>query len=110
MDIEITERTSCLTPSFEAARNQFSRLSREATQLHESIQIHDDRSRAVFSALSRLMAMSDQIELVLTLMREDVRVIDELSAGSADGLWSEPSDDSFQQWLWAPRSSSFKIN
>lgn len=109
MDIEDIELTSSLTPSFEAARTQFTKLGREAAQLHEIIQVQDEKSRAVFNALSRLLAMSDQIELVMALMREDVRVIDEVCAESHDLLWAEQFGDKFQRWLGAPRSGTSKI-
>ncbi len=110
MLIENFEPTSSLAPTFEAARNQLSQLSRQAAQLHEIMQVSDEKSRAIFNALSRLLAMSDQIDLVMSLMREDVRVVDELSADSQELLWAEQFGDKFQQWLRAPRAAAPKIH
>ena len=110
MDIEVPELISSLAPTFEAARTHLSRLSREAAQLHEVIQVQDEKSRAVFNSLSRILAMSDQIELVLSLMREDVRVIDEIAPESGDVLWTEQFGDSFEQWLRASLTGALKIN
>lgn len=105
-----THKTSSLVSTFEAARAQLSHLSREAAQLHEGLQVTDEQSRAIFNSLSRLLAMSDQVDLVMALMREDVRVIDELAGDSHEFLWPEQLGDSFQQWLRTPRSSATKIH
>lgn len=101
-----TNKDSSLTSIFEAARNQLSQLSREAAQLHEGLQVTDEQSRAIFNSLSRLLAMSDQIDLIMALMREDVGVVDELAGDSLELLWPERLGDSLQQWLVSPRTST----
>lgn len=110
MDTQTPEIVSSLSSRFDAAREQFTQFSREAAQLHDTLAIHDDASRAVFSSLSRIVAFSDQIELILALMRDDVRVIEELSEGTTDALWTEQFGDTFHHWLRTARSAQHKIN
>lgn len=98
-----------LTPQFDAARNQFNRLISEAARLHDAIQVCDETSRAAFNAVSRIQAFADQIDLILALMKEDVRVVEELSE-APQAVWTQPHGDSFQQWLKSSRSAAMKIN
>lgn len=107
---DLMDYTTSLATAFETARTQLSRLSREAAQLHEGLQVTDEKSRAIFNALSRLLAMSDQIDLITALMREDVRVIEEIGGESNDFLWPEHLGDSFQQWLRTPHTGTTKIH
>lgn len=103
------ETLTTLTPNFDAARNQFNRLISEAARLHDSIQVCDETSRAAFNALSRIQAFADQIDLIMALMKEDVRVVEELS-DMPQAMWTEPFGDSFQQWLKNSRSTPMKVN
>lgn len=110
MHTETPEIFASLTPRFDSACEQLKQFSRDAAQLHEALAVRDDASRAVFNALSRILAFSDQIELILALMREDVRAIEELSNGSIDALWNEQFGEYFHQWLRTPRGANSKVN
>lgn len=95
-----------LAATFEAARAQLTRLSNEASELHQTLQVNDEKSRAIFNSLSRLIAMSDQIDLITALMREDIRIVEELGGYSQEFHWPEQLGDSFQHWLRTPRGSA----
>lgn len=110
MDTEIPEIAASLTPRFDTACEQFKDFSRAAAVLQEALAVRDDASRAVFRSLSRVMAFSDQIELILALMREDLRAIEELSSASIDALWSEPFGEYLHHWLRMSRGANSKVN
>lgn len=101
---------SSLSPRFQAVHDHFTAFGREALQVHETINVHDESSRAAFSAISRLRAFSDQIELILTLMREDVQILEEITGDSAEALWNEQFGDSFNQWLRTSFRTTAKVN
>ena len=109
METMIPDTQTTLTPSFDAARTQFNRLVNEAARLHDSIQVCDETSRAAFNAVSRIQAFADQIDLILALMKEDVRVVEELSE-APQAMWTEQYGDSFQQWLKSSRGAAMKVN
>ncbi|MFP5235906.1 MAG: hypothetical protein ACLGSD_08375 [Acidobacteriota bacterium] len=109
METMIPDTQTTLTPSFDAARTQFNRLVSEAARLHDSIQVCDETSRAAFNAVSRIQAFADQIDLILALMKEDVRVVEELS-DAPQAMWAEQYGDSFQQWLKSSRGAAMKVN
>lgn len=110
MHTKTSDTFSTLTPDFDAACDQFTCFGRETTRLHDAIQISDETSRAVFTALTRIQALSDQIDLILALMKEDVRVVEELSKDPEDANRSERFGDSFQRWLRTSRDATLKIN
>lgn len=101
---------STLSPRFQAAHDHFTAFGREALQVHETISVQDEPSRAAFSALSRLRAFSDQIELILTLMREDVQILEELTGDPNESFWNEQFGDSFNQWLRSSFRTTAKVN
>lgn len=109
METMTPDTLSTLTPNYDAARTQFNRLISEAARLHDAIQVCDETSRAAFNAVSRIQAFADQVDLILALMKEDVRVLEELSE-APQAVWTQQYGDSFQQWLKSSRSATMKIN
>ncbi|HWG21298.1 MAG TPA: hypothetical protein VG225_12275 [Terracidiphilus sp.] len=104
------EITSTLTEKFQAFYELFTEFTHEAAQMHGSLPIRDEASRAMFNSLTRVMAFSDQMNMVLSILREDVRVIDELSTGPVKPLLADKFEDCFYEWLIASRGTSPNVN
>jgi hypothetical protein len=99
-----------LTQKFEAFYELFTEFANDALELHSTLAVNNDASRAAFSSLSRIMALSDQLSMVVSLMREDVRVIDELTANPVNETWTDQIEHCFYDWLKASRSGAHNVN
>ncbi len=86
-------RERCRT--LEAALNE---LSIDASQFHSGVHIQDANSRNLFQALSRILAVSDQMQMVLTLINEDVRAIEATGVDPMTAFWMDQIDGSFEEW------------
>ena len=93
------EITSSLPQKFQAFYELFTEFTQSAAELHASMPVHDDASRAVFNSLSRILGFSDQLGILVSLMREDVRVVDELNENAVPATWAPQIDDCFKSWL-----------
>jgi hypothetical protein len=98
------------TEKFQSFYQQFTLFTHDVAHMQNNMPLHDDASRAMFSSLSRLLAFSDQMNLLLTLMRDDVRVIEELSADGSTGAWTEQIEHCFYEWLKASKNSAPNVN
>jgi len=78
MMTDASPATPTITGKFQSVCDLVADFSADLGQMHGSMPVHNDASRAMFSSLSRITAYADQVQLILTLMREDIRVIDEL--------------------------------
>jgi hypothetical protein len=85
-------------------------FSVEACLYQSSIQVKDDASRMTFQALTRATALSEQIELALNMMREDLRIIEASSLDSATILWREYLQDAFDEHSCAALHITGKVH
>ncbi len=95
---------------FQAFYEQFTEFSHDAAELHENLAVHDATSRAAFSSLARIMAFNDQMNILVALMREDVRVLDELTSDPVTASWSEQIDRYLYDWIRASKTSAPTMN
>ncbi len=100
-----TESASPFSEKFQALYELLIRFAAEAQQMHAHLKVQDDASRAVYTSLSRISGFSDQLHMVLCLMRDDVRVVEELSAGLPAVLGPEQFEDSYYHWVRLERQS-----
>jgi hypothetical protein len=110
MITDTPEIASHLTHRFQAFYELFTEFNHDAAELHGNLPVHDDASRAVFNSLSRIMAFVDQMNLVVSLMREDVRVIEELTKDQANAPWNEQIKHCFYDWLRTARTAAPNVN
>ncbi len=82
----------------------------EAAQIHQSMAVKDDASRALHTALSRITAYSDQLQMVLSLIGEDVDVTEEIGAEPGPEFDSPELEDCFYEWLRAARTGAQMVN
>ena len=61
--------------------------------------IRDIAARNMFSALSRILALSDQLHMTLSLMGEDVREMEKASADPVTVLWNQQVEECLDEWL-----------
>ena len=82
----------------------------EAAELHKAVVVADDASRALLTALSRITAYSDQMQMVLSLMGEDVRVTEEIGMGPTPEFDMAEHENCFYEWLRAARKGGAAVN
>lgn len=99
-----------LTEKFQAFYEFFTDFWRQAAELHENLPVHDDASRAVYNSLSRINAFSDQLNILVSLMREDIRVIDELTSDPVAPTWTAQIEHCFYDWLRASKAAAPGVN
>jgi len=99
-----------LMQKFQAFYELFNEFTLDATDLHDSFPDRDYEGRAVYGSLSRLMAFTDQISLLLNLMREDVRVVEELTSDPATAALHEQAERCFYEWLRTSRPAATNVN
>jgi hypothetical protein len=88
----------------------FTEFSHDAAEFHQNLPVQDETSRAMFTCLSRIMAFTDQMNVVVSLMREDVGVLDELTSDQTTASWSEQLDSHFYEWLRASKTAAPIMN
>lgn len=104
------EITSSLPQKFQAFYELFSDFNQRSAEMHSNLPVHDEASRAVYNSLARIMAFSDQMNMLVSLMREDVRVIDELTSDPVTPTWTAQIEQSFYDWLRTSRGAAPNVN
>ncbi|UWZ82492.1 hypothetical protein [Occallatibacter riparius] len=99
-----------LMQKFHAFYELFTEFSHDAAEMQQNLPVQDEASRAMLSSLSRISAFSDQMNMVVSLMREDVRVLDELTTDQVTDSWSEQLDRYFYEWLRASKNATPNVN
>jgi hypothetical protein len=110
MNSENPNDSFSLMQKFQAFYELFTDFSHDAAELHQDLPVQDEASRAMLTSLSRIMAFTDQMNMVLSLMREDVRVLDELTGDQVTASWSEQLDRYFYEWLRASKTAAPNVN
>ena len=82
----------------------------EVCLYQSSVQVKDESSRMVFQALTRATALSEQVELALNMMREDLRVVEASSLDSATILWREYLQEAFDEHACAALFATGKVH
>jgi hypothetical protein len=101
---------SSLVDSYQDLRDALNAFATEAAQFHKCVAVTDDATRALFTALSRITAYSDQLQMIMALMREDVRITSEIGADSGLEFESLEFANCFYEWLRAARMGGQAVN
>ena len=101
---------SSLAEKFETVWERFAEFTQDLGKMHNAMPVHNDAARAVFSSVSRLTAFSDQARLILSLMREDIRVIDELTSDPVTVALTGQIEHCFYEWLRSSRAAASNVN
>lgn len=105
LDITVT-----IPETFRTFSELFAGFTHATAQMHSSLAVHDDATRALFNSLSRIAAYSDQVQLILSLMQEDIRVVDELTSARENAPWTTEVEHFFYEWLRFSRTAAPKLN
>jgi hypothetical protein len=104
------ESSVTLAKKFQAFYELFIEFTQDAAELHSSLPVLDDPTRAAFNSLSRLLGFSDQLNLLVSLMREDVRVLDELTFDPVQANWTGEMEQCFYDMVKASRDSAANVH
>jgi hypothetical protein len=96
---ESSQIAHVLSEKFEILHQAFIELNSEAADYQRELNLSDKTSREQFDALSRTLAFCDQMHMVLTLMREDLRALEPRTSCSEILPWSDQLDDCIEEWL-----------
>lgn len=103
---------STLVDRFQELHDALNTFAIEATQFHNSLTVSDEATRALFTSLSRITAYSDQMNMIMALMSEDVRVTDEIGSGpvSRPEFENDEFENCFNEWLRLSRKGGLAVN
>ncbi|HUY95087.1 MAG TPA: hypothetical protein VMU71_07295 [Terracidiphilus sp.] len=101
---------SPLVERFQDLQDALHAFSVEAAEFHKGLAVADDASRALFTALSRITAYSDQMHMVLNLMTEDMRVTEEIGTAPSMDFESVEDENCFYEWLRRSRKGGVTVN
>lgn len=105
-----SEIANALSQKYQVLHDAFTDLASEAAQYHSDLLVHDQSSRGLFTALSRIMAFSDHVHVAMNLMGEDVQAI-EAAYGDPMGVdWTNELEDCFEEWFSNAGLANLKIN
>ena len=110
MSTEIVEMADSLSQKFRSLQKNLNDLSIDAAMYHSSLPIRDEASRGLFNALSRIMAISDQIHMALSIMGEDMKAIEFASADPNTVFWKDQLEDGFEDWLLTASLANAKVH
>ena len=95
---------------FRDLRESLNAFTMEAAEIHKSMAVTDDCSRALLTAISRITAYSDQLHMILALMGEDVRVMEEIGMEPSLEFDSLEHENCFYEWLRMSRKGGVTVN
>ena len=101
---------STLAQKFQAVYEFYTDFTQHVVELHATTAVHDEPSRAAFNSLSRLMAFTDQMNMLLNMMQEDVRVAEELTGPVVSANGTGEIEQYFLEWLRTSKLTSPRPN
>ncbi len=110
MNAENRDIAATITQKYRALHDAFTELNTEAAQFHAEMPIGDNAARGLFTSLSRILALSDQLHMTISLMGEDVRAIDSSNAEPLSVLWNEQVDECLDEWFLHASMSNGKVH
>lgn len=110
MNSETTQLVESMGQRFRTLQKTLNDLSIDAAMYHSTLPVHDDVSRNLFNALSRIMAISDQVHMALSLMGEDVKTVEETLSDPLTAFWREQLEEGFEEWLCNPPLANAKVH
>lgn len=110
MNTEAVQIVESLSQRYRSLQKTLNDLSIDAAMYHSTLPVHDDVSRGLFNALSRIMAISDQVHMSLSLMGEDVKTVEDTLADPLTAFWREQLEDGFEDWIVGPPMANAKVH
>src|SRR5215469_3067653 len=89
MTQEQSEVANSFGRKYQLLEAAFTDLACDAAQFHSALMVNDLPSRDLFSAFSRIVALSDQLIVGLSRLREDVLAVQAALADPKDAMWAD---------------------
>lgn len=99
MKNESSRSSRYLLDKFDTLHDAFVQLNEEAADFQRELNLSDTTTRGQLDALSRTLAFCDQMHMVLTLMREDIRSLEPHGDGHDPFAWTDQLDECLEDWL-----------
>jgi hypothetical protein len=99
-----------ISNKYQLLHDTFNDLACDAARFHNALLVHDMAARGLYNALSRIVAFSDQLQVGLSLMREDVRAIETALSDPADACWAAHLDGFLEEWCAKRETPISKLN
>jgi hypothetical protein len=110
MNTETAQLVDSMGQRFRTLQKTLNDLSIDAAMYHSTLPVHDDVSRNLFNALSRIMAISDQVHMALGLMSEDVKTVEDTFSDPLTAFWREQLEEGFEDWIVNPPMANAKVH
>jgi hypothetical protein len=110
MAIQPSDIANSISQKYWALHAAFNDLANEAAQYHGALLTDDNPSRGLFNALSRMLAFSDQAQLTLSLMGEDVHKIEAAYGDKMGEDWTQQLQDCFDECFTNMNSRTTKVH
>ena len=99
MTQEQSEIVNSFTRKYQVLHDAFTDLACDAAQFHSALIVNDLPSRDLFSAFSRIVALSDQLNVGLSRLREDVLAVEAALADPRQAMWACQFEECLEAWL-----------
>jgi hypothetical protein len=110
MNSETAQLADSMGQRYRTLQKTLNDLSIDAAMYHSTLPVHDDVSRTLFNALSRIMAISDQLHMALSLMGEDVKTVEDTLCDPLTAFWREQLEEGFEDWICNPPLANAKVH
>ena len=110
MPNEPSEIAKSLGQKYQVLRDAFTDLNSEAARFHTDMQVNDDTTYGPFNSLCRILAFSDQLHFTLSLMRDDVRAMEDSFPDPVTAVWNEQFEDQLDDWFSRTSLANSKVN
>jgi hypothetical protein len=88
MNQEQSEIANSFGRKYQLLEAAFTDLVCDAAQFHSALLVHDMPSRDLSTALSRIVAVSEQLHVGLSRLRQDVLAVEAALADPEDAAWA----------------------
>ena len=110
MTQEQSEIANSFTRKFQVLHDAFTDLACDAAQFHSALIVNDLPSRDLFSAFSRIVALSDQLNVGLSRLREDVLAVEAALADPREAMWAGQIEGCLEAWFTHTGVPNSKLN
>lgn len=110
MGSQPSDIANTLSQRYQVLHQAFTDLANDATQYHSDLLVNDTPSRGLFNALSRIIAFSDQAQMTLSLMGEDVRTIESAYGDPMGADWTQQMQDCFDECFGNVNTGTSKVH
>src|SRR5215469_16248030 len=101
MTQEQSEIANSFGRKYQLLEAAFTDLAYDAAQFHSALMMNDMPRCDLFSTFSRIVALSDQLNVGLNRLREDVLAVQAALADPKDATWAGQVGECLEAWLEA---------